>query len=345
MAEVFVSYSKSDRNYADKLHGGLSNQVDLWMFTKHLPGGERWSPAIDNALQRADAVIVVVTPAIIESQWIVYEWSYALGKGKHVIPLMFEPVDAKEIHDKLKELQIIPFIDPSEQDWHDLRKRLAECTLRGRIMNSQRLLTVLQTSPDYRARKEALRQLAKLDDETYRSTFIADIAKTLADDPEYSVRSEAAEVLGQWRAIGAEAVLIEALKDAMSTVRGEAARALGKLRSRRAVEPLLISLYDEEYVCGIAARSLGQIGDKKAVEGLKAILNHKSAHVRAFSAEALGAMGSDAASAVPKLIELLNDYTLVHSDKRVCDEAAEALRRIRNMEGLEAVRRWEHEES
>ena len=53
---------------------------------RNLTVGSRWAPEIQKALDEALAVVVLVTPASLQSRWVSHEWSAAMGASKRVIP-------------------------------------------------------------------------------------------------------------------------------------------------------------------------------------------------------------------------------------------------------------------
>lgn len=94
----------------------------------------------------------------------------------------------------------------------------------------------------------------------------------------------------------AMAALDEGLQDPDATVRGEAALSLGKLRSRRSSKLLIAALGDrDEHVRGSAAYALGLIGDKANAASLRPLLNDSHAFVRAVTAESLQLLGDKTA--------------------------------------------------
>jgi TIR domain/HEAT repeats len=341
MSHIFISCSNADKIRAKELYDRLNSNFGSWLFTEKLPGGTRWSLEIDEALSKASALLVLISTSSVVSQWVTYEWSFALGRNTPVIPLQIEDVERNKIHDKLKELQIIPFIDPSDNDWTKLLERVEELSLEGKIKRLISLDEIIKSSKDYWERKMAIRELTEISDPTRVNMFIPTVIQALKSDPEFMVRLEAAETLGKLKAKVAVTALIEALRDNQSSVRGPAAVALGQIGDKRAVAELIRSLYDEEYVRERAAEALGELRDTRAIPELVKILNDRSASVRYYTVEALGKFGEDAKSAVPELIQLLSDFEIIHSDVRVCDTAADTLRKIRVEDGLEAVRQWE----
>jgi len=99
---------------------------------------------------------------------------------------------------------------------------------------------------------------------------------TQLKDPDFRVRENAAQALGESKDARAVEPLIAALKnykDPASRVRENAARALGKIKDPRAVEPLIAALGDSAYgPREMAAKALGEIKDPRAVEPLIAFL-------------------------------------------------------------------------
>jgi HEAT repeat protein len=79
-----------------------------------------------------------------------------------------------------------------------------------------------------------------------------------------------------------------------------------------------------------------------AVPGLIQALRWPESAIRRGAASALGRIGS--AAAVPELIRLLKDEETGLYSSRICDVAAEALRKIGTPEALAAVRQWRREQ-
>jgi HEAT repeat protein len=95
--------------------------------------------------------------------------------------------------------------------------------------------------------------------------------------------------------------LIRALSDNDYSRFNASAEALGELGDRRAVEPLIAILKDEDrsYVHRAAARALGPLGDRRAVDPLIRILDSCTTQ----AAAALGELGD--ARAIPPLMRKL----------------------------------------
>lgn len=89
---------------------------------------------------------------------------------------------------------------------------------------------------------------------------VEDLARTLATDPSYKVRVQAALVLGKLGDKRAVPALIKALKDSHATVRAVSCGALGRLGDNAAVEPLKEATKDgENMVRQAAEKALQQL--------------------------------------------------------------------------------------
>ncbi len=92
MAHVFISYHKdSSRAYARQLADHLIAQgFDVWIDDR-IDFGSEWERAIfDDGLDRAAAVIVIMTKGAWESRWVRREREYAEFKRLPIIPLRAE---------------------------------------------------------------------------------------------------------------------------------------------------------------------------------------------------------------------------------------------------------------
>jgi len=124
--------------------------------------------------------------------------------------------------------------------------------------------------------------------------------------------------------------VVRALQSHDEEVREEAARALGDLGDRRAVNPLIELLGDDNrYVRREAAKSLGKIGDEHAIPALINALKDEDRYGREGAAEGLGGMGE---KAFPSLIRAIKD-----EDWHVRMGAAIAFRIIGDKDALKVL--------
>jgi hypothetical protein len=70
----FISYSRSDQDFAERLHTDLSNVgVRSWLDVKDIEVGANWRDAIGKAIQAHDKVLLVLSRASLQSQWVSIE--------------------------------------------------------------------------------------------------------------------------------------------------------------------------------------------------------------------------------------------------------------------------------
>ena len=146
MSHVFISYTAEDRRIASELARKIRNETgnQAWIDAENIEGGESWRAAIDKALRDACAVIVLVSPAAKKSEYVTYEWAFALGVGTKVIPILVTNV--KNLHPALRDLQYIDFAN-GKKNWTKVLKLVNQppCTKSPQSSTQQ---TPSRKSPD-----------------------------------------------------------------------------------------------------------------------------------------------------------------------------------------------------
>ena len=116
-AKVFISYSRSDSGFVQQLRAELMKaDLSSWIDVDRLRPGTEWQPKLEEALRTASAVVVCLSPQSAKSAYVTFEWSYALGAGVKVFPLI---VKETTLHPRLSRVQ---WIDMSGKNppWLDL---------------------------------------------------------------------------------------------------------------------------------------------------------------------------------------------------------------------------------
>ena len=114
-AKVFISYAHRDARYRQQLETHLSalrrqGAIAEWHDQKIMPGAQ-WRDAIDQNLDSADCVLLLVTPDFIASDYCYsIEMQRALEKHREgralVIPVIVRPADWQ--HTPLRDLEALP---------------------------------------------------------------------------------------------------------------------------------------------------------------------------------------------------------------------------------------------
>jgi formylglycine-generating enzyme required for sulfatase activity len=107
VASIFISYARESQDFVARLATSLSDMgADVWVDFEDIPVGMNWSNAIQAGLDKADLMIVVITPESMESNNVAQEWQYFLDENKPVIPVLLTPA---RVHFQLRRLQYVDF--------------------------------------------------------------------------------------------------------------------------------------------------------------------------------------------------------------------------------------------
>ncbi len=125
---VFMSYPNRDAKLAERVASALKHLgFDALDPTRKLRPGESWRKAIQSAIKRSDAVIMVAsTPHTLSSSWMGYEAGIAEVLGKRVMLLLPNKYPVTELPEDFASTPIVD-IDPQapERAAHDVASRLA----------------------------------------------------------------------------------------------------------------------------------------------------------------------------------------------------------------------------
>lgn len=90
MRHVFISYSRQDSDYAERLVDALkANGLKVWI-DHRIEYGVNWSNEIFNAIRECAAFIVIMSPASRESKWVRREVAYADEIVRWIFPILLE---------------------------------------------------------------------------------------------------------------------------------------------------------------------------------------------------------------------------------------------------------------
>ncbi len=97
-SDVFVSYSRADREFAVRLTEGLrARGREAWVDWQDIPPTAEWMAEIQEAIDAADTVVVVLSPDLIRSTVCSQEIEHALEANKRIVPLLYREVDAASV--------------------------------------------------------------------------------------------------------------------------------------------------------------------------------------------------------------------------------------------------------
>lgn len=122
-ATAFVSYCRQDADIALRLARDLkASGASVWLDQLDIVPGQRWDRAVEEALKVCRRMLVIVTPASVESTNVMDEVSFALEEQKVVIPVVYQPC---AIPFRLRRLQRIDLNRDYDQGLRDLLRVLS----------------------------------------------------------------------------------------------------------------------------------------------------------------------------------------------------------------------------
>ena len=104
---AFFSYAREDSDFALRLPGDLKAAgAAVWLDQLDIQPGQRWDRAVEEALTQCVRMLVVLTPAAVNSANVMDEVSFALEEGKNIIPIIHRDC---AIPFRLRRLQHLDF--------------------------------------------------------------------------------------------------------------------------------------------------------------------------------------------------------------------------------------------
>jgi len=120
---VFLSYSRKNADYVSKLQQELRYEdVHAWRDEANIPGGSKWEAVINAAISQMEAIVVVVTPESLASEWVEKESKAFIEQHKTIIPFIAHSSCRDSLPKYLEDFQSIN--GTKESGLQDLAKQL-----------------------------------------------------------------------------------------------------------------------------------------------------------------------------------------------------------------------------
>ena len=124
MTTVFLSYSTEDHHFAELVTLKLGEAgIKVWRDRDNLRAGADWRQGIETGIAESGLILVALSKNSAESSYVTFEWAYALGNGKNIIPIKLNEC---AIHPRLQTIQHIDFSVPGALPWASLIDRIRE---------------------------------------------------------------------------------------------------------------------------------------------------------------------------------------------------------------------------
>jgi len=91
MSQVFISYSRKDIEFVDRLANDLKAAgFEVWYDLSGLEAGTQWGSEIQKAIETSQFFLVVLSPNSIKSSWVEREFLHASDQDIKIIPLLYQ---------------------------------------------------------------------------------------------------------------------------------------------------------------------------------------------------------------------------------------------------------------
>lgn len=117
MGDAFISYSRQDKSFVQKLCKALTeNQQSVWVDWEDIPQAADWRTEIQEGIEEADAVIFVISPNFLASFECMMELEVAEEFNKRLIPIVYQDPDVEKVPPSLAALNWIFFREADDFD-------------------------------------------------------------------------------------------------------------------------------------------------------------------------------------------------------------------------------------
>jgi WD40 repeat protein len=118
VADVFISYSRrGDTDLVDHLAAALAQRgQEAWVDRADIFPSSPWRPEIEQAVLEAHAMVFVVSPDSVASEYCLGELAMASGVGKRIVPVLARETPMESVPDDLASLHFLSFVGGLEAD-------------------------------------------------------------------------------------------------------------------------------------------------------------------------------------------------------------------------------------
>jgi hypothetical protein len=123
---VFISYSRRNFKRANVIR--LATQrlgYKTWMDKYSIVGGQNWVNRIDKGIRDSWCLLLIWSDHARSSEFVNYEWAFAMGNQTCVIPVMIEKA---KVHPRLAIINYLGWqnLTSAHYPWHELEQALSD---------------------------------------------------------------------------------------------------------------------------------------------------------------------------------------------------------------------------
>ncbi len=104
MADVFLSYSRRDREVTLRLHAALVERgKEVWIDEEDIPPTAHWRDDVREAIEAADSFVFLISPDSAASPECACELEHAEALSKRVIGVLVRAIDPQDLPESLSD--------------------------------------------------------------------------------------------------------------------------------------------------------------------------------------------------------------------------------------------------
>ena len=192
MAHVFISYSRSDRIFVDRLRHSLEEVgKEAWIDWEDIPPSAQWIQEVFVAIAGSDAIIFVISPQSAASSMCRRELAHAVELNKRIVPVVCKTIEADALPESIRGLQWVSFLDEAEYAQRiDALAKAVDADLEWVRMHTRLLQRSTEWANNDRNKGLLLRGISLREAETWLAAAALKEPKPTASQIDWSFRAD-----------------------------------------------------------------------------------------------------------------------------------------------------------
>ena len=125
--DVFLSYAHKDRHYRKRVQKALEKRgLWVWVDDRGLTPGIAWQEAIQEAIDSACSIVVILSPDAKISRYVSRELNYAGSQGKRIFPVLARGNLKTAVPFAVSGIQFVSIAKTSKAEFAEVMDALAE---------------------------------------------------------------------------------------------------------------------------------------------------------------------------------------------------------------------------
>lgn len=117
MKDVFISYSRKDLDFVQKIYDAFCQQNrEVWFDQHNIPLTADWRKEMYLGIEEANSFVFIISPDSVTSKPCTEEIEHAILHNKRLLPVMYRKTPSSTVHPAVRSLNFIPFQEGCDFD-------------------------------------------------------------------------------------------------------------------------------------------------------------------------------------------------------------------------------------